>query len=524
MGDLDRHALHGDALRATGEPIALPPNTNLTKFRAFISRVTSVVDETNVQIILSDDDIAQEEYTDPSRAHDMFHILDKTHFISSAVVAPKNVADVQEIIKLANKFEVPVWPFSKGRNIGYGGTAPRVRGSLGIDLGKNMNRVLKVDPQSAYALLETGVSYFDPHEYLVTHNLRDQVWADVPDVGGGSVIGNALERGTGYTPYGEHWMMHCGLKVVLPDGSLRTGMGALPNPKADKSKPPHEQEPNESWQIFDCSLGPHSAGIFSQSSLGIVVKMGILLLPNPGGYQAYMVTFPRDNDLNQIVEILRPLRISGVIQNTPKLDNVLVTAAVQSHRTEYTTSNKPLTDCQLDEVAKKLSVGRWNLYGAMYGPPVIRDALWSVINASFSKIHGAKFYFPEDRPTDTVLQTRSNTMQGIPSTTELGLLSWLPNGGHLFFSPIAKVTGPDANAQYGLTRRLSEEYRFDFIGVFIIGAREMHHIVCILFDRKDPDARRRAHKLIQVLIAEAADRGWGEYSAHLALMDQIAQT
>ena len=196
----------------------------------------------------------------------------------------------------------------------------------------------------------------------------------------------------------------------------------------------------------------------------------------------------------------------------------------QSHRTEYTTSNKPLTDCQLDEVAKKLSVGRWNLYGAMYGPPVIRDALWSVINASFSKIHGAKFYFPEDRPTDTVLQTRSNTMQGIPSTTELGLLSWLPNGGHLFFSPIAKVTGPDANAQYGLTRRLSEEYRFDFIGVFIIGAREMHHIVCILFDRKDPDARRRAHKLIQVLIAEAADRGWGEYSAHLALMDQIAQT
>ena len=42
------------------------------------------------------------------------------------------------------------------------------------------------------------------------------MWLDVPDVGGGSIIGNAVERGVGYTPYGDHWMMHCGLEVVLP--------------------------------------------------------------------------------------------------------------------------------------------------------------------------------------------------------------------------------------------------------------------------------------------------------------------
>lgn len=47
--------------------------------------------------------------------------------------------------------------------------------------------------------------------------------------GGGSVIGNALERGAGYTPYGEHFSMHCGMEVVLPTGEIiRTGMGALP--------------------------------------------------------------------------------------------------------------------------------------------------------------------------------------------------------------------------------------------------------------------------------------------------------
>lgn len=64
-------------------------------------------------------------------------------------------------------------------------------------------------------------------------------------------------------------MMHCGLEVVLPDGSLvRTGMGALPPPNADPSVPPDEQPANECWQLFNYGFGPYNDGIFTQSSLG----------------------------------------------------------------------------------------------------------------------------------------------------------------------------------------------------------------------------------------------------------------
>ena len=81
--------------------------------------------------------------------------------------------------------------------------------------------------------------------------------------------------------------MHCGMDVVLPDGSLwRSGMGGLPNPKADPNAPPHEQEPNETYALFNYGFGPYNDGIFSQSSLGIVVKMGIWLMANPGGYSS----------------------------------------------------------------------------------------------------------------------------------------------------------------------------------------------------------------------------------------------
>jgi hypothetical protein len=32
-------------------------------------------------------------------------------------------------------------------------------------------------------------------------------------------------------------------------------------------------------------------------------------MPNPGGFQSYLITFPREEDLHQAVEIIRPLRL-----------------------------------------------------------------------------------------------------------------------------------------------------------------------------------------------------------------------
>jgi hypothetical protein len=56
--------------------------------------------------------------------------------------------------------------------------------------------------------------------------------------------------------------------------------------------------------------------------------MGVWLMPNPGGYQSYMITFPRDEDLHQAIEIIRPLRTSMVLQNVPTVRSILMDAAV----------------------------------------------------------------------------------------------------------------------------------------------------------------------------------------------------
>ena len=187
----------------TGEPLCLPPGTSWAKFKEFLLRAEDISGQENVTVITSPEELHKGDYFEPSKAHDMYHLLGKDHFLSSAVISPRNVEDVQAIVRLCNEFELPLWPFSIGRNVGYGGAAPRVPGSVGLDLGRHMNRVLKVDVDGAYALVEPGVTFMDLHNYLVDNNLRKNLWIDVPDLGGGSVLGNAIERGVGYTPYGK---------------------------------------------------------------------------------------------------------------------------------------------------------------------------------------------------------------------------------------------------------------------------------------------------------------------------------
>lgn len=60
------------------------------------------------------------------------------------------------IVRLANKLSFPLWPISIGRNSGYGGAAPRVSGSIVLNMGKHLNKILEVNVEGAYCLVEPG--------------------------------------------------------------------------------------------------------------------------------------------------------------------------------------------------------------------------------------------------------------------------------------------------------------------------------------------------------------------------------
>ncbi|EKG15142.1 FAD-linked oxidase [Macrophomina phaseolina MS6] len=510
---------------AAQRPLALPPGISQQVFENFIDRVRQAAPD--VTIVQSADQFQDGGYKEQPYSHDPFYVREKDAFIASAFVCPRSVDEVQHVVRVAGDFGIPIWPTSLGRNLGYGGAAPRVRGSVVLNLGKHMNRILEVDVEGAYALVEPGVTFEQLHNYLVERKLRDKLWVDVPDLGGGSILGNTLERGVGYTPYGDHFMTHSGLEVVLANGELlRTGMGALPAPKSETKGATklHEEPGNKCWQLFPYGFGPYNDGLFSQSNLGIVTKLGLTLMPAPGGYQSYLITIPKDEDLRKAVEVIRPLRLNMIMQNVPTLRYVLLDAGFHGHKSDYTSSEEPIDEAGIDAISKKLSLGRWNFYGALYGPEEIRNAHWRLIKEAFSAIAGAQFFFPEDIKEYCVLHNRHNVLQGIPSYEELRWVDWLPNGAHIAFSPISKISGDDAMRQFTLVKQRCHAAGFDYMGTFTVGLREMHHIVEIVFNRKDPAQRRKAEKLIRDLIAECAALGWGEYRTHLAFMDQIAET
>jgi hypothetical protein len=60
-----------------------------------------------------------------------------------------------------------------------------------------MNKIIEVNEEYGYAIVEPGV-FFDLYEEIQRRGLN--LWLSVPAIGWGSVLGNTMDRGFGYTP------------------------------------------------------------------------------------------------------------------------------------------------------------------------------------------------------------------------------------------------------------------------------------------------------------------------------------
>jgi len=171
------------------------------------------------------------------------------------------------------------------------------------------------DAENGVVLVEPGVGFFDLYDYLQTNEIP--LWLSVPGNSWGSVAGNALDRGVGYTSYGDHAARICGLEVVLPDGDLvRTGMGAMAESKT--------------WNLYRNGFGPGWDTMFCQSNLGIVTKLGLWLMPEPEAVAGYDYEFDKPDDLGWAIDTIMPLRPHGPIQQSPSNGNRPPTATVRT--------------------------------------------------------------------------------------------------------------------------------------------------------------------------------------------------
>jgi 4-cresol dehydrogenase (hydroxylating) flavoprotein subunit len=458
------------------------------------------------EAVLTDDESLR-EFRDPF-AHPTWD-----EYTASAVVMPTTVEEVQAVVRIANECGVPLWTHGTGRNNGYGGPAPRVRGSVIVSL-RNMNRVLEINEESAYAVVEPGVRWFDLYEAITAGNHR--LMLSIADLGWGSVVGNSLDHGVTYMPYGADFMAPCGMEVVLASGEvMRTGMGAMPG--------------NKTWHAYKRGLGPTLDQLFMQSNFGIVTKMGVWLLPMPECYMPLWLRVWSEDDLGPVMDTLRRLLLDRTIEGVPSIYNTLVLASVLTRRNEWYEGSDPIPDPIIDKIARELEVGRWCMRFALYGDEAVVDHKYRKIKEAFERIPGADVRGQKSKPEDAPnLQHPGDRIQaGVPNLEWNNMTGWYggEEGGHIGFSPVALLTGTEGLKVHRLLRGLVEEKaQLDYIGgLLTINPRSFINVVMVIFDTKDEAQVRRSYDTARLLVREAAKEGYGEYRAHLDFMDIAAQ-
>jgi len=462
---------------------------------------------------------------------------DPEEILASAAVAPASTEEVQQLMRIANQFKIPMYPISTGKNLGYGGSAPTYSGSVVLDL-KRMNRILEVNEKQAYCVVEPGVSYFDLYRYLQEKKIK--LWMDVPDPGWGSMLGNAIDRGAGYTAaqFRNHFDAHCGMEVVLANGEvMRTGMGAMPGA--------------ETWQLYKTGFGPWIDGIFSQSNFGIVTKMGFWLMPEPEAFLKGTVHLSSYRDLIPLVDIMTEMENQKIFTGFPDINSPLLGSPSLAGLHEFLLNGPVARDAEYKALAdrgakpeeyegygKKNGIPFWNGAFTFYGPEKIIRAQWEHVQERFRKtIPDATFdeseYYDLPLSPEQQKQVQYPAQFGIPNMRafSIGARShWNPappSDGHAWFSPIIPRDGEailKINEVLGTAaRKLGVPFAFA-LNVPVPCWERCFVFIIPFWISKDPAKNKQTREAFRTLIKIAAENGWGEYRTATAFQGDVMDT
>ena len=467
----------------------------------------------------------------------------------AAVVFPNSAEEVVGVVRIAARHKIALWPSSKGRNWGYGTTLAIDDGAIVMIL-ERMNRIVEVNEELAYAVIEPGVTYEQFNAYLRSKGFK--LWIDCTDGSAqGSVIGNAIERGIGETPYGDHFGNLCGLEVVLPDGELVHTGGAIKGLKT--------------WHTHKWGVGPYLEGIFTQSNFGIVTQAGIWLMPKPEAYNSFVYEIRDARHLPKVLDSFRQLALTGVVNTKLHMINDFVSMTILTQRIqENVRQDGPLSDDDLDALRRKYGISPWNCAGGIYGTrrqvklqrSLLRQALspygrliflsdrllpyverlidWSWKNPLFRKITelGA-------RTSLLVLESAPyvhKILQGIPTEffvkhayyrnrhprPESDVHPARDRCGLIWFAPILPFTNADVWPFIDVCKEQFAAYGFDFyVAMLLMNPRSVICLMAIIYDQDSADETVQSERLYASLLALMRESQFQQYRASLQSWDEL---
>jgi FAD/FMN-containing dehydrogenase len=461
-----------------------------------------------------------------------------------AVLLPKSAEQVAAVVRIAVDAGIPLYPISTGNNWGYGTANPVRDGCVIVDLS-GMRRIREMDAETGVVTLEPGVTQRGLREFLDEHSLEFLV----PVSGAGpdcSIVGNALERGYGITPYADHFAAVMGIEAVLPDGALyRTPLAELGGAAVDRA--------------FKWGVGPYLDGIFSQGSFGIVTAMTIALAPTPERIEGFFFGIEDDANLEAAVRAVRQaLRdATGTVGSINLMNRRRVLSMLEPYPSSRRGRDELIPEAELEEMARRNQVMAWTGAGAIYGSAEMVRAARRMIRKALARVGRRLVFLTPQRtqgllrfsrrlpgflgrraehmlaPVERVLQL----LAGAPSNIALPLSYWrsgrLPTPGEpmnpardgcglLWYSPLVPMSPEQVRRYTALVESICRRWGIEpLITLTSLSDRCWDSTVPILFDKTNAGDLERAWGCYTALFDAGRANGFIPYRAHVALMDQF---
>ncbi|RLE51462.1 MAG: hypothetical protein DRJ33_05920, partial [Candidatus Methanomethylicota archaeon] len=213
------------------------------------------------------------------------------------IVKPANEMEVAEVMKIANKYKIPVHPCT-----GYTYKLPLAGGIL-LQLTR-MTRIHEVNVEEMYAVIDAGVTFNQFFRYTRARGLNVMIpYATFPPHV--SIVANYLFKGIGsniipISDGNQEALM--ALEVVLPTGEIvHTGSWSQPNSSCKYT--------------FDLGWGPQLTRIFvgALGTLGVVTKAAIKMWPAP---KAVTTKILAHDDVEGMCRSMRELALNKIFPAT----------------------------------------------------------------------------------------------------------------------------------------------------------------------------------------------------------------
>ncbi|HBA35538.1 MAG TPA: FAD-binding oxidoreductase [Gammaproteobacteria bacterium] len=245
-----------------------------------------------------------------------------------AVVLPETTAQVQTVMKLCHRADVPVVARGAGTGLS-GGALPHAKGIL-LSLSK-LNRILSIDADNTTARVQPGVRNLAISEAAAAYGLY---YAPDPSSQIACTIGGNIAENSG----GVHCLKY-GLTVhnvmeitfIASDGEqLTLGSSCL-----DSS----------GYDLLAAMIG-------SEGLLGVVVEAVVKLLPQPPSSTLIMASF---DEVAIAGEAVNTLISAGLIPaGLEMMDNLSIQAAEDFIHAGYPKSAAAILLCELDGIASEV--------------------------------------------------------------------------------------------------------------------------------------------------------------------------